>query len=268
MKNQISMHQIKRMSKEEFAEAILGKCEQAKKYILLSNFDPATGTCEMVPMETLRENGLQFGNGANWARDGSKLGTMFFVERHKEKGAIVGVSLKGYRPKRKVDNSRHIPQEVKNYFRSLPRHLKRCAWCGRPETKRKQEIDHRCGRYNDPEYDSRDPAFYQLLCKNCNDWKRSFCTKCEKAGKRFDARKIFVGEKLGWHCGGATYEGTCYGCILHGFKQWRSDHFRHNFDAISLLAAQGAVENPDEDDEVVCGEEEVVREAYVGSETT
>jgi len=76
------------------------------------------------------------------------------------------------------------------------------------------QIDHCCGRYDDPEYKSEDPLAHQLLCSNCNAWKRDKCQACVKTGHRFDAKRI-TGEKLGWHEGGREYQGTCRGCYLH-----------------------------------------------------
>ena len=243
-KQRFKVSDMKKMSKEEFANMVLDRCKKAKKFVELSDLDLSNGHCSMVPMDILKHHDLQFGNGADWARNDGKLGEIFVIERPLDKGKIVGVLLKGYQLRAKK-NPRNIPEKVRGYYlagrRSSP-----CACCGRTNGKIR-EIDHRCGRYNEPEFKSENPMHYQLLCKNCNDRKRERCKACEKRGKRFDAR-LFQGEKLGWHSGSSEYKGTCGGCMIYSFELWRGDYYREDFDVKGLLHAQEVAEHPEDFD--------------------
>lgn len=249
---EITSRQMKSMSVQDIADKVFGKCKDARKFILMCNLDPATGKCPPVVIGDLSLVGLEFGNGAGWARDDGKLGIVFHIRRPKTGGSISSVYLDGYKPQQRT-HTRSIPDNVKKSFER--RRKGECYCCGRKAKSGKLlEIDHRCGRYDevgrkgskdDPEYDSTNVNNYQILCKNCNNVKRERCSACKKTGNRFDARR-FSGEKLGWHEGSRVYQGTCQGCILHGFDDWRTDHIRQDFDILKLLALQKQLENGSE----------------------
>ena len=238
-----SRNQMRQMSVQDFADKALGNCEKAYKFVLLpeSKFVPVTGKSEMVDLDVLERNQLQFGNGGSWIRENSSLHKLFFIVLKRkgkgEYGEILGIQLNGYRPQpREVQNSRQIDPQVRDYFKREDR----CGRCAVRIKKSKKNIDHCNGRYNDPDFNPKDPMFFQVLCKKCNTWKRSQCKRCEQTGKRFDAR-YFPGEKIGWQVGGEKHAGTCLGCILDDFRTWRENLMNPEFQKkiIGIVASQG-----------------------------
>ena len=191
-------------------------------------FDMVRGHGAPIVLESLRKAGLETDNGLGWLRAGvSILERLFIIKRFRggggDHGKIIGLQIMQWRrePRSPIENNHYIPQCVRDYY------LKenKCSFCGCKLNKRDHKnLDHRNGRYDIPGYNPSDVSNYQVLCHHCNLEKRTRCIACRAKCERFDARRI-PGEKLGWQSGGRKYLGTCVGCILNGFKEWRENMF-------------------------------------------
>ena len=222
--------EMKNMSLPEFLDKIIGNQQKLRLCLVKLDFDPSTGRsrCSLFRKDMVGTD-LQLGNGCQWLRQSNILFRICCVNFVKDARGVCEINIGGYRPKKNISqNNRQIPNSVKAYYRKEPQI---CCVCGIKcrGCKKKPEIDHRNGRYDDQKFDQNNPYEYQLLCNNHNTWKRECCNKCRKTGKRFDAR-IFPGEILGWHYGVEKYEGTCKGCFLSGIKDWRKEAGDVNFD--------------------------------------
>lgn len=147
---------------------------------------------------------LQFGNGADWARDDGTLGRKYNVVRHKRgpTQAITSVELQGYN---KNPKKRSISKKVYDAIRG-----KRCVVLA---TTSKVLPDHKDGRYDDPRVSrTSDQKLedFQPMSESVNYAKREHCKKCRQTNKRFDAKQL--GYPVGQVKGNGTYRGTCVGC--------------------------------------------------------
>ena len=229
MKLDYKVSQMQAMSQSEFLVNVVQKCKMDALAIEMVGFDPAIGkTLRHLVRQDLEGTPLKTTNGRGWWREHTGLGSILKVVALKDKNGLYEIWLDGYKNQVR-EHTRHIPENVKAYYRTGPQI---CAFCCIKVTgsQKKPQIDHCCGRYNDPNFDKQDPLAYQLLCARHNTWKRTVCGKCKSTGRRFDARKFCVGEALGWHHGTMKYEGTCKGCIVHNVRKWRIESSSGDFD--------------------------------------
>jgi hypothetical protein len=151
------------------------------------------------------------GNGQNWLRF---LNKYLDITKHKDKrGKIISFRVDGKASWMYNNRNSQIPQWVKKLLRG-----KTCVMCGSGS---QCQDDHKNG--------DKHPIIYffsymfQKLCRHCNMVKNSRCKKCQKTGKRFDARDI--GYNYGWLIGNEKYDSAelgCVGCYQYDPKQFRS----------------------------------------------
>ena len=150
---------------------------------------------------------LQFGNGADFARQDGTLAKYYNICLHKRGSGnkITHVELQGYR---KVPvTQKPIPDRFRRIIAA-----KDCVVLGTG----KPECDHKDGRADDPRLSdvtclSMDD--FQPLSKAANDAKRQHCVECRDTGKRFDAKRL--GYQVSQVRGNGKYNGTCVGCYWH-----------------------------------------------------
>lgn len=160
---------------------------------------------------------LIMGNGGDWCRTDGTLGKKYNIKRHKEKGKIVYVELRGYR---KNITLNAINPTIKSKLSGKP-----CVLTG---TTQNIEVDHKDGR-KDNYGDSLELSDFQPLNKTANNIKREACKKCKNTNKRFDATAL--GYCAGWIYGDVVYDGTCVGCLWYDIKEFHkeiSDVFAKN----------------------------------------
>lgn len=83
-------------------------------------------------------------------------------------------------------------------------------------------IDHRNGRYNEPEVlslQTQEIKHFQVLSNRANLAKRSDCVDCVSTGLRFDAKKL--GYRKSVCSGSLEYEGSCVGCYWYGPREFK-----------------------------------------------
>ena len=151
-----------------------------------------------------RYDGLIMGNGGGWCRDDGRLASVYNIERHKERGAIVYIMLHGFK---KNPIKKPIPAKIRKALSNKP-----CAVLAIS----KVEIDHRDGRRDDPRLADASRvrlSDFQPLSKAVNNAKRQHCKTCRKTNKRFDAK--LLGYRKGQVEGNGIYRGSCIGCYWH-----------------------------------------------------
>ena len=154
-------------------------------------------------------------NGNHWYRNKGVGGT-YNWEKKTENGKIYW-RLNGYV---KIQKSRPIRPDLRNELMSQN---PKCSHTGFGNTTNdKLVIDHRNGRYNQPEVlslSTQQKEHFQVLSNRSNLAKRSDCEMCELTGLRFDAKKLGYSKSV---CsGGLEYEGSCVGCYWYGPKEFR-----------------------------------------------
>ena len=116
--------------------------------------------------------------------------------------------------------SRPIRSDIREYLMNKE---SRCTHTGFSSTSNdKLIIDHRNGRYNQPEVlsiSTQQKEHFQVLSNRSNLAKRSDCKECEVTGVRFDAKKLGYPKSV---CSGVLkYEGSCIGCYWYGPIEFR-----------------------------------------------
>lgn len=150
---------------------------------------------------------LQFGNGADWARDDGTLAKHYNIRRHKRgKGnKTTHVELQGFRKVPVLEKP--IPNHIRRMITS-----QRCVVLGTSNP----ECDHKDGRGDDPRLTKISQVRlddFQPLSKAANDAKRQHCVECRETDLRFDAKRL--GYKVSQVRGNGEYNGTCVGCYWH-----------------------------------------------------
>ena len=150
---------------------------------------------------------LQFGNGADWARQNGNLAKHYNIRLHKKgKGnKTTHVELQGYRKVPVLQKP--IPVHIGRKIRA-----QRCVVLGTS----KPECDHKDGRLDDPRLSDANRVTlddFQPLSKAANDAKRQHCVECRDTGQRFDAKRL--GYQVSQVRGNGLYNGTCVGCYWH-----------------------------------------------------
>ena len=155
-------------------------------------------------------------NGNHWYRN-KGIGGTYNWEKKEENGKTYW-RLNGFQ---KIQESRPIRSDIRN---ELMDETPYCSHTGfGNSTNDKLIIDHRNGRYNQPEVlslNNQEKKHFQVLSNRTNLTKRSDCELCEKTGNRFDAKKLGYTKSV---CSGSLkYEGTCFGCYWYGPKEFRN----------------------------------------------
>jgi len=145
---------------------------------------------------------LRSGNGYKWPE--AMIGKYEFIRGGKgDEWFIQLTGLSSTQKNRTI--SKTIYDEVK---------LKACEHTGYGDlTSDRIEVDHRNGRYNQPEaLDVKEQKLehFMSLTRRANLQKREDCKKCKLTDKRFDAKTL--GYKKSVVFGDINYKGTCEGC--------------------------------------------------------
>ena len=154
---------------------------------------------------------LRLGNGGSWCRADGGLAKRFNIDRHKEGGRIVYITLHGYNKQPIIKN---IRQDIKEHFRD-----DRCVVLATGNT----EVDHKDGRRDDPRLNDTDLQRlddFQPLSKAVNYAKRQHCKECRDTGNRFDAKRL--GYTVSQIKGNGVYRGTCVGCYWYDPKAFNA----------------------------------------------
>lgn len=171
----------------------------------------------IVPCEKFeKDKDLKLGNGGSWCRKNSKLAEYFIIELHKDGSGNKNTSIELLGWNREIQFSQRINRKIVD---GLKHH--NCVFCG---FKSKIEIDHKDGRKDDLSFNdinSQQFSYFQPLCKSCNDKKRQACKVCKETNKRWSAANIKEYKDFPFYEGGEDYNGTCVGCMLYDFSEFR-----------------------------------------------
>ncbi len=197
------------------------KNSHAALFLELAKLDEE-GFSRVVPVTEFasgtRYSVLALGNGGSWCRVDGPLGKRFNIDRKKEGGIIVSVSLQG---RNKKPIGRSIPVSIKKEI-----DLRRCVVLDISKT----ECDHKDGRLDDPRLNDPkkvDLNDFQPLSKGANNAKRQHCKTCRETGMRFDATKL--GYSVKQYKGTKDYQGSCIGCYWYdpiAFNRETSKNFK------------------------------------------
>jgi hypothetical protein len=155
-------------------------------------------------------------NGNMWYRNSGLGGKKYIWEKKKEGGKEYW-RFNGFQVKQE---SRPIRSDLR---KKLMSENPKCSHTGFGDTTNdKLIIDHRNGRYNQPEVlslSTQEKEHFQVLSNRSNLAKRSYCGICELTGLRFDAKKLGYTKSV---CSGSLeYEGSCVGCYWYGPREFR-----------------------------------------------
>ena len=160
--------------------------------------------------------GLQFGNGASWARKESTLAKRYIIEFDKSitpGNSINRIRLNGLN---NGDYSQHIRADIKRAISS-----QRCVVLGTSNP----EVDHKNGMKNEDRVmrnEDQKISDFQPLSKAANDAKRQFCKECRRTGIRYDAKKL--GYPMSFYSGGTALKDTedaCVGCYWYDVLEFK-----------------------------------------------
>lgn len=195
------------------------KDSKAYKFLQLSNLDENGFSREVKITEFVGNySDLKFGNGADWARKGSKIARMFNLEFIKSNAIgqpTIALKLNGINSSYKATHTQSIRSDIKKEISQ-----KRCIILG---TNRSSdfliEVDHKDGRKDDPRVMNTKTQTiddFQPLSKPANNAKRQFCKECKETGKRYDAKK-HMGYPVSFIKGDENYteELKCIGCFWY-----------------------------------------------------
>ncbi len=169
------------------------KNSYAYKFLELAQPDSEGFSREVKLTEFDEKNSIKkFGNGADWARKGTKFAQIYNVKLIKSfsKGhPIVGIKLNGFNKQISANLSQTIRADIKKVISP-----KRCVVLGTNRScDHKTEVDHKDGRKVDPRIMNPKTQLlsdFQPLSKPANDAKRQFCKECAATGQRYDAKKL------------------------------------------------------------------------------
>jgi len=198
----------------------------SKPYRFLKLFPPDKNGkhADYIPVAKLPSD-LQFGNGRDWARDGSRFAQTFIVDldkkNGKENGKILGVKLNGFNEDE--NTSQQIATWIKNDVSKRP-----CVILG---TTSRVEVDHKAGLKNDlrvmGDVKTQRLDDFQPLSKTANVVKRQRCRECKKTRKRFDATTLGYPISVLW--GGLELDemisrgaDPCGGCYWNDPMEFKS----------------------------------------------
>jgi len=156
-------------------------------------------------------------NGNHWYRNKGIGGT--YIWEKKIENSKTYWRLNGYL---EIQESRPIRTDLRNELMS---ENPKCVHTGFGDTPSdKLIIDHRNGRYNEPEVlslETQRKEHLQVLSNRSNLLKRTACGVCKTTGIRFDAKSLELGFTKSVCSGSLKYEGSCVGCYWYGPKEFR-----------------------------------------------
>ena len=156
-------------------------------------------------------------NGCSWARrDIGYLGKHYRIETKRNGKGVTEIVVTG---KKEQILDRTIDKSIYDFYKGAAS----VVFGERGDI----EIDHKDGRYEDPDVMCRKtqtPDMFQPLTKKQNMIKRQHCKVCRETKKRFDARTL--GYSCGWINGDENFDEIkirCDGCYLNDIIKFRRE---------------------------------------------